>query len=119
MRIKKILIVDDSITDLTNLQKIISEAGHNSTLANSGTEALDKINKESFDLVFMDIVMQDMDGYQTCRKITETLMDVPVVFVTSKKQQADKIWAEMQGAKGFITKPYTSDQIIEKINQFN
>lgn len=120
MAIKKILVVDDSTPELLNLQKIISEAGYLVVTATSGRESIDKAKAESPDLIFMDIVMDAMDGYQACRELTqdEKTKDIPVVFVTSKNQKADRMWAELQGGKALITKPYTPDQILDQISRF-
>lgn len=120
MSISKILVVDDSTVDRMNIQNIIADAGYNVIAASSGQEAIEKASVEKPDLIFMDVVMQQMDGYQACREIThnEATKDVPIVFVTSKGQKADRMWAEMQGGKGLVQKPYTPDQIIEQINRF-
>ena len=118
--IEKVLVVDDSTIDRMNLQNIISDAGYTVITASSGREAVDKAKAEKPDIVFMDVVMQQMDGYQACREIThnESTKDIPVIFVTSKGQKADRMWAEMQGGKGLIQKPYTPQQIIDKIDEF-
>lgn len=120
MAINKILVVDDSSVDLMNLKHIVEEAGYQVVTASSGQDAIDKASAEHPDLIFMDVVMQQMDGYQACREIThnESTKDIPIVFVTSKGQKADRMWAEMQGGKSLVQKPYTPDQIIEQINAF-
>ncbi|RKZ46905.1 MAG: two-component system response regulator [Candidatus Parabeggiatoa sp. nov. 2] len=120
MSINKILAVDDSKVDLINLQNIISDAGYEVLTAASGQDAIDKATAEKPDLIFMDVVMQHMDGYQACRELThnDATKDIPIIFVTSKGQKADRVWAEMTGGKGLVQKPYTPDQIIEEINKF-
>lgn len=122
MVINKILVVDDSTVDLLNLKNIVSDAGYQVVTANSGQEAIDKSKSETPvpDLIFMDVVMQQMDGYQACREIThnDKTKHIPIVFVTSKGQKADRMWAEMQGGKSLVQKPYTPAQIIEQINYF-
>jgi twitching motility two-component system response regulator PilH len=120
MAIKKVLVVDDSTADLVNLQKIISDAGYLVMTATSGQEAIKKAQTESPDIIFMDIVMDRMDGYQACRELNQgtKTRDIPVVFVTSKNQKADRMWAEMQGGKALVSKPYTADQILEQISRF-
>jgi twitching motility two-component system response regulator PilH len=121
MAISKIMVVDDSTVDLLNLKNIVSDAGYKVVAASSGQEAIEKAVTEMPDLVFMDVVMQQMDGYQACREIThnEKTKHIPIVFVTSKGQKADRMWAEMQGGKSLVQKPYTPAQIIEQINNFN
>jgi twitching motility two-component system response regulator PilH len=120
MAISKIMVVDDSTVDLLNLKNIVSDAGYQVVVASSGQEAIDKAAAEIPDLIFMDVVMQQMDGYQACREITQkdATKDIPIVFVTSKGQKADRMWAEMQGGKALVQKPYTPAQIIEQINDF-
>jgi twitching motility two-component system response regulator PilH len=117
MSINKILIVDDSPTELAHIQSIISDAGCLVLTATNGQEALTKAKAEKPDLIFLDIVMPDQDGFSTCRKLAgdAATKDIPVVFVTSKNQKADRVWAQMQGAKGYITKPYSSNEIIDQI----
>jgi len=120
MSINKILVVDDSSVDLMNIQNIVSDAGYTVITAASGSEAIEKANSQKPDLIFMDVVMQKMDGYQACREIShnDSTSKIPIIFVTSKGQKADRLWAEMQGGKAFVQKPYTPDQIIEQINNF-
>jgi len=121
MSVSKILAVDDSKVDLINLQNIISDAGYEVLTASSGQEAIEKAASEKPDLIFMDVVMQHMDGYQACRELThnDASKDIPIIFVTSKGQKADRVWAEMTGGKGLVQKPYTPDQIIEEIKKFH
>ena len=117
MSIKKILVVDDSPTELTHIQTIVSDAGCVVLTATNGQEAVAKAKAEKPDLIFLDIVMPEQDGYHTCRELSgnaETKA-IPVVFVTSKSQKADRVWAQMQGCKGYITKPYSSNEIIDQI----
>jgi twitching motility two-component system response regulator PilH len=117
MTINKVLLVDDSPTDLANIRNIVTDAGYSVVTASSGNEAIKIAKTEMPDLIFMDIVMEGADGYEACREISQDggTKNIPVVFVTSKNQKADRVWAELQGGKAFITKPYTSDQIIDQI----
>ncbi|KHD08673.1 chemotaxis protein CheY [Candidatus Thiomargarita nelsonii] len=121
MSLKKILVVDDSKVDLANIEKIVSEAGYTVITANDGAEAIEKAKAETPDLILLDVVMQPMDGYQACRELrnTDSTKNIPVVFVTGKGQKADRMWAKMQGGEGFIQKPFTSQEIIEQINNFS
>ncbi|HIE00766.1 MAG: response regulator [Candidatus Parabeggiatoa sp.] len=120
MSVNKILAVDDSKVDLINIQNILSDAGYEVLTASSGQDAIEKASQEKPDLIFMDVVMQHMDGYQACRELThnDATKNIPIIFVTSKGQKADRVWAEMTGGKGLVQKPYTPDQIIEQVNQF-
>ena len=120
MSIRKVLVVDDSPTDLANIKSIVTEAGCIVTTATTGKEAVEKAKVEKPDLIFMDIIMPDMDGYAACRLLANEgeTKDIPVVFVTSKNQKADRLWAQMQGGKAFVTKPYTADAIIDQLKAF-
>lgn len=121
MTINKILVVDDSPSELNNIKSILSSAGYRVLSATNGKEAVELAKAEHPDLIFLDIVMPDMDGYATCRQLTHdsATKSIPVVFVTSKNQKADRLWAQMQGGKAFITKPYNDDEIIDQIKAFN
>ena len=120
MAINKILVVDDVATDRMHLREILSDAGYQVITASSGREALNLASSDKPDLIFLDIVMEDMDGYQACRKLTtgETTKDIPVVIVSANKQKVDKLWAQKQGARAYVTKPYTSDDITNQIKKF-
>ena len=114
MGMHKVLVVDDSKTDLTNLEGILSAAGCVVLTSTNGQDAIEKAKAERPELIFLDIIMPEMDGYEACRKLAEDVAtkDIPVVFVTSKNQKADRVWALMQGAKDLVTKPYTDADIL-------
>ena len=115
---RKILIVDDAQTDRSNLEKIVSEAGHMTLLAESGLQAIERALRDKPDLILMDVNMPDMDGFAATRKLKadEATKHIPIVFVSSKDQKADKAWGQMLGAKGYVTKPYNREQIIAQLN---
>jgi twitching motility two-component system response regulator PilH len=114
---RKALIVDDSPAEIANLKSILSDAGCMVVTASSGQEAVEKAKTEKPGIIFLDIVMPDMDGYEACRILSAdpVTKGIPVVFVTSKGQKADKVWGQMQGAKGHIAKPYSPDQITDQL----
>ena len=120
MAIRKVLIVDDSPTDLTNLQQIITETGREVITASNGKDAIEKAKNENPDIIFMDIVMDKMDGYEATRTITNDsdTKAIPIIFVSSKKQKADRVWAKMQGGKDLVSKPYTKDQILDQLKAY-
>ncbi len=120
MPAKKVLVVDDTAAHLQQMKEIVSAAGYQVITASSGREAVERARAEKPNMVFMDIVMDDLDGYGACREITrdEETRDIPVVFVSTKNQRADRIWAEKQGAKDLITKPIDSDQIVNSLNMY-
>lgn len=117
----KALICDDSAAELANLRTILTDAGWHSVTASNGAEAVQKATAERPALIFLDIIMPDMDGYEACRLLqanAET-KGIPVVFVSSKNQKADQIWAKMQGAKALIGKPYSPDHILETLRAYS
>ena len=118
MAIRKVLVVDDSATDLKNLEQICTDAGYSVITATSGAEALEKTKKEAPDAVLLDIIMRDMNGFQVCRAITSdaNTQHIPIVLVSSKGEKTDRMWGEQQGAIGYVTKPYTPDQILSAIS---
>jgi len=121
MAINKVLIVDDSLPELSNLRSIVADTGCIVLSANNGQEAVKLAKTEKPDIIFMDIIMPDMDGYEATRRLNNDAetRDIPIVFVSSKNQKADKLWAQMQGGKGYVTKPYTPDKILEQLQAFN
>lgn len=118
MALNKVLIVDDSSTDLMNLTNIVKAKGLQIVSASSGAEAVKKAKSESPDLIFMDIIMDDMDGYSACREIKAegSTKDIPIVFVTSKNQKADVMWAKRQGGRALIVKPYAEADISAELH---
>lgn len=117
---KKILVVDDTSAHLQEMKEIVSGAGYQVITASSGKEAVKKAKAEIPDMVFMDIVMDDLDGYGACREITraEETKNIPVVFVSTKSQRADKLWAEKQGAKALISKPIDEVEIVKHLQMY-
>ena len=115
----KVLIVDDSKPDLEVLRVIVTNAGHQVVTAISGQEAIDKATSMHPDLIFMDVIMNNKDGFEACREIiaNKETKNIPIVFVTGKCQKADRVWAELQGGKALVGKPFTSDQIMTEINK--
>ena len=117
---KKVLVVDDTAAHLQHLADIVSSAGYHVITATSGREAIEKSRAEKPNMIFLDIVMDDLDGYGACREITrsEETKDIPVVFVSTKHQRADKLWAEKQGAKALLSKPVDSAQIVDSLDTY-
>ena len=118
MPASKVLVVDDSPVDLQNLKGIVEDAGYQVVTASNGSEAMEKAKAFRPDVIFMDVVMDGVDGFEACRKIAcdNVTNNIPVFFVTSKNQKADRVWGELQGGKGMISKPYTPDQILATIS---
>jgi twitching motility two-component system response regulator PilH len=115
---RRILIVDDAQADRSNLERIVSDAGHIALLAESGVQAVERARRDKPDLILMDVNMPEMDGFAATRllKADEATKAIPIVFVTGKDQKADKAWGQMLGAKGYVTKPYSREQIVAQLN---
>ena len=122
MTTKKILVIEDTLIDQQRLCDILLNAKVNANIstASNGKEGLEIARNEHPDLIFMDILMPEMDGFSVCRKLTTSpeTKDIPVVIVSIKNQPVDKVWATLQGAVAMIAKPYTEAQILEQVSQF-
>lgn len=116
----KILIVDDSHAELASLRTMLQELGWSSITASNGAEAIEKAVADRPALILMDIVMPDMDGYEACRLLQANpgTRAIPVVFVSSKNQKADQMWAKLQGAKALIGKPITQTAIADALKAY-
>jgi twitching motility two-component system response regulator PilH len=116
----RILIVDDSPTQTLSIAKILKKQGHEVLTAKDGAEGVQVATAELPDLVLMDVVMPRVNGFQATRQITKNpaTSHIPVIIVTTKDQETDKIWGARQGAKGYITKPVEEATLLEAINQY-
>jgi len=112
--INNILVVDDSATDRLNLEGMLNRAGYQVRTASSGADALEKVKVETPDAIFLDVIMPELDGYRTCRALRKNVAtkDIPIFFVTSKKEEADKMWAMRQGCNGYIVKPASENDVL-------
>ena len=114
----RILVVDDSPTEVHVLSTMLTKNGFDIVTAASGEEAVETAKVERPDLVLMDVVMPGMNGFQATRQLTRQpeTATIPVIIVTTKDQETDRIWGLRQGAKDYITKPVVEDELIGKIN---
>ena len=117
MAINKILVVDDSPTERTFMEGLLTKAGFTVILASSGEEGVEVAKSAQPDLVLMDVVMPGLNGFQATRAITreETTKHIPVFICTTNDQETDKIWGMRQGAKDYIVKPINAPDLIAKI----
>lgn len=115
----KILIVDDSPTQLYGLRRIVEEAGHRTVLAESGEQALVLAANEHPEVILMDIIMPGMSGFQATRRLgqTESTRHIPVIFVSSRNGEADRAWGLRQGAREYVTKPVNSSTLLTAISE--
>ena len=110
----KVLVVDDSPTEIFHFKEMLESMGHIVIVAENGRDGVALARKEQPDVVLMDIVMPDMNGFQATRQIcrgAET-QHIPVIIVSSKDQETDKVWGERQGAVGYVTKPVDTQELI-------
>jgi twitching motility two-component system response regulator PilH len=121
MAIHKVLLVDDSKTELHHLSEILLKRGYQVRTAENGDEAMRRLAEEKPDLILMDVVMPGQNGFQLTRSITRDprFADVPVIMCTSKNQETDKVWGMRQGARDYIVKPVEAQLLLTKIRAFD
>ena len=121
MAIQKVLLVDDSKTELHHLSEILGKRGYQVRTAENGEEALRRLAEDKPDLILMDVVMPGQNGFQLTRTITRDprFADLPVIMCTSKNQETDRVWGMRQGARDYVVKPVQADELITKIKQFD
>jgi len=115
----RILIVDDSPTESFKISGVLKRHGHEVLAAESGEQALQVARDSQPDLILMDIVMPGLNGFQATRQLTRdpATSAIPVVMLTSKSQEADRIWGERQGARGYLVKPVDDSVLVATITQ--
>ena len=120
MPIQKILVVDDSKTELHHLSELLGRRGYSVRTAENGEEAMRRLAEEVPDLILMDVVMPGQNGFQLTRSITRDprYAAVPVIMCTSKSQETDKVWGMRQGARDYIVKPVDPTELVAKIQAF-
>ncbi|TLY52501.1 MAG: response regulator [Gammaproteobacteria bacterium] len=114
----RILIVDDSPTQLLSLKRVVEKLGHATLTAEDGSAGVEVAKREVPDLILMDVVMPNLNGFQATRSISKDpkTSHIPVILVTTKGQETDKIWGMRQGAKAYVTKPIDEKELIQAIN---
>ena len=115
----KILIVDDSQTDIQYIKSVLQPLGHTLAVAMDGEEGEQMIRAEPYDLIILDVVMPKKNGFQLCREIKkdENLKHIPVLILTSKDQDSDKLWGEKQGADAFLRKTGDNMELLVAIRK--
>ena len=114
----RVLIVDDSPTEMHILSTMMEKMGHTVITANNGEEGVSTAVSEQPDLVLMDVVMPGINGFQATRQLHKdaSTKNIPVIIVSTKDQATDKMWGQRQGAKGYVTKPVEEQELIDTIN---
>ena len=115
----RILIVDDSPSQLMGIRRIVEKLGHEALTAEDGAAGVEAAKREIPDLILMDVVMPNLNGFQATRSITReaTTKHIPIVLVNTKDQDTDRVWGMRQGAKAYITKPFSESELADMIQQ--
>ena len=116
----RILIVDDAPSQLMGIRRIVEKLGHEALTAEDGAAGVEAAKRDLPDLILMDVVMPNLNGFQATRSITRepTTKHIPVILVTTKDQDTDRVWGMRQGAKAYITKPFSESELSELITQY-
>ncbi len=113
-----VLIVDDSPTELHLFQTMLEKNGFSTLVADSGEDGIRQAASSRPDVILMDVVMPGMNGFQATRKLTQdpATASIPVIMITTKDQETDKIWGMRQGASEYIVKPVNEKELVARIN---
>jgi twitching motility two-component system response regulator PilG len=116
----KVLVIDDSNTIRRSAEIFLKQGGYSVLLAEDGFDALAKVNDHDPELIFCDILMPRLDGYQTCAIIKRNprFAHVPVIMLSSKDGLFDKARGRMVGSQDYLTKPFTKEQLLRAVQQF-
>lgn len=114
----RILVVDDSPTETEAFRQILEKNGHEVLNAINGADGVALAHQEKPDLILMDIVMPGLNGFQATRQLTRSqeTKHIPVVIVTTKDQETDRVWGKRQGASGYLVKPVTEQRLSAEID---
>lgn len=115
----RILVVDDSPSQAMGMKRIIEKLGHTALSAEDGAAGVEVAKKELPDMILMDVVMPNLNGFQATRLIAKdaATAHIPIVLVTTKDQETDKVWGLRQGAKAYLTKPFNEAALVGLINE--
>ena len=115
----RILIVDDSPSQLLGIKRIVEKLGHEAITAEDGAQGVEVAKRELPDLILMDVVMPNLNGFQATRTISkeETTKHIPIILVTTKDQDTDKVWGLRQGAKDYVVKPIKEEELIKALKE--
>jgi twitching motility two-component system response regulator PilH len=118
MPIRKVLVVDDSKTELVFLSDLLQKNGFSVKTAENADDAMRRLEEEQPDLILMDVVMPGQNGFQLTRAIARNpqYASVPIIMCTSKNQETDRLWGMRQGARDYIVKPVNPAELIAKIS---
>ena len=114
---KTILIADDNQTQIQLMSRVVTDLGHQVSLADDGDTCVTTAKAKKPDLILLDVVMPRQDGFTTCRKLKTDpdTAGIPVIIVSTKDQETDRFWAKKKGADGYVIKPFSPDQLVAAI----
>lgn len=117
MPVPKVLVVDDSWTDLTLIATPLRESGFDVVTAVDGDEALEKVGSERPQCVVLDVVLPKQNGFQVCRKLkqNDASRNIPVILISGKNTPLDKKWGLQQGADLYLTKPFSKEELLSGV----
>jgi DNA-binding response OmpR family regulator len=120
MKPKKILVVDDEVDLVETVRFPLEMEGFDVLVSYNGEDALSQARKEKPDLIILDLMLPKLDGYKVCRllKFDERYKHIPILMLTAKTQEKDKILGKETGADEYITKPFEMDYLMEKVKAY-
>jgi DNA-binding response OmpR family regulator len=119
MRIPRILVVDDSDTDLTLMSAPLRASGYHVITARDGEEALTKVASEQPQCIVLDVVLPKQNGFQICRQLkqSEQTQHIPIIMVSIKNTPVDKRWGLQQGADIYLAKPFQPNELLDSVRR--
>ncbi len=112
---KTILIIEDDTTIVMGLEAALEFHGYRIVAAANGMEGLAQLERARTDLVILDLMLPDIDGYEVCRKIREHDRQIPIIMLTAKSQESDKLLGFQLGADDYVTKPFSAMELLARI----
>jgi chemotaxis family two-component system response regulator PixH len=116
---KNILIVEDSLTDLSVLMNCLCRLGYSVASVNNGEEVLSTLSSFQSDIIFLDVILPGKSGFEVCRdlKNNSTTKKIPIVFCSSKNTDVDRTWGKMLGAEAYLSKPVQPEELLATLNR--
>jgi twitching motility two-component system response regulator PilH len=118
--VKKILIVDDSMGMVRMIQSVLEKEGYQAIGLSDPSRIEQTIDSESPNLILLDVVMPERNGFQVCRSLknSQAYKSIPIIVVSGKSTPSDRFWAEQQGANGYIVKPFAPNDLLREVRRF-
>ncbi len=117
---KRVLVVDDSPIEQQAMARPLMQSGYSVDIAHNSTEAMTHLDRHDYDLMLLDIIMPDKNGFQFCRQLRKDnrFKETPIIMVTSKDQASDRFWGMKQGATEYITKPFDETELLSTVGRY-